>query len=667
MSLIELIVEDSATQLPPGMDEMTLTNGFDVTTWQLCYYPVIELSYSQGNTFALGSTSYLLPDNCIAEGKDTAEGTTATAFRGVKTMDEHDFSESVDSSIGADGDSVSASEAVATASTVTDDSSWTTTLISYYVLAYFFARLGDSLPATTATFTAALDALPPTHQPGDIDDAYAHFFVKWGTHYLGSAYVGGTWRMSTAISSDVYDDLTSQKVSTSVEAKFNAGVVSGDTKATITDNTQHDLNLSENNSLIVFDCVGGTPGTEVSSWMQTVAATPEVLNDVTAISEKTIHPTYTPIWTLVSDQNMQAVMKAAWTDYLSYDRDPDHTLPGRDPVPANTIAQATADGFLSAMLATVNNGDGGETYAYSDAGTSPTSLIGAAGVHIYDTDFTSQSSLLIPVKSGDYYNVQYTPHWGTLTPQPAFQAFPLDLQVGEELPINMQHTMPCDGFATGVINYGGENGTRGYMVGAQLMGDYMTAMVTSSVHWDGNTNVCVMTESFCMPVQQGVPFEVAVTSTYGGVSSSALWTPMGNSSVIGKPVPMEPNQVNYADTNGMLVAQLSVPDANGGAEVEVHYFPLIAVVGYATLTLEMSATEDFASPVPLATASANFSDYSIVPYNSASAIVPQGSWYRCTVAAQSSSVTTSLYWVPIVPATSTLGRRWRAERERRRR
>jgi hypothetical protein len=640
------ILEDSPkTQatLPPGLDNILLTYGFDATIWDFREQQVLELSFDKKASFSLGDTSYAIPDDSMAESVDHASGTTATAFRGIKTVDENDFSESVNASISADeiGLSVSASEAVALKSTVKDDSQWTTTLISYFLHSYRFSRPQPQPSAVTPAFQNAVDALPSDYLSGD--DSFASFFQTWGTHVLTAAHLGGTWRMSTAIHSDVYDSLSSQKVTTSVEASFNSGAEKTDAKTEITNETQHELGITTKNSLIVFDCVGGTPNTDLNTWLGSVTKDMQFLNDATAVNTQEIRPQYTPIWTLVSDSVKSAAMQKAWQDYLGKDRHPDTSLPARITVPVNSVQQAASDGFVTSLMS-ASNPDGGAIFGYTDSSPSPATLVASAAVHVYETASIVHASLVMPVRANDYYNVQYNQTWGDVTPPVAFQPFPLELGARQALALNEPYTAETDGFVTGTIDYV-IDGNRGFLLLQQATADGgSVSLAGASVHQYVNFGVYVPTESFCIPLVKGTAYMVALTSTYGTVEGAATWIPMGSTRVLGTPIARTTGQAYQADTDGMLVAMLSLTDDGhvGG--------PGFEIPAYGSLTLDMSQEADFTDSIQLSGAAVDLSDYHMEPCNSATAIIPQGNWYRATLGSCTTygNFTATLFWYPIV-------------------
>lgn len=637
--------------LPPGLNATVIAHGFDATTWDFLYQPVFVLSYAQQDpdqgigvvTLRHGGqdVTYDVPDGMTVIAQTLASGTETMIFHGRHSIDEDKFSTSVEASLSTTGVSASASFALATTSKIDTNDTQSTTAISYYKQIYTYHR--DAVGSLSPGFVSDIGALPSAYSPAQ-DGLFQAFFKKWGTHFLTAGTFGGNWVMNTFIAESVMDTLDTRDVKSSVSASFNEGVASGSTKTTIEDNTSKSLNLDDKTSQITWHCLGGDSDKEVNDWLNSVDTSIAFLNDTLSLTTDALRPTFTPIWTLAGSSN-QAAVKSAWEAYLPGETDLDDTLPAQINVQPNEIMSAATDGFLGVVIDAGGYGENaGEAYAYSDGNPDPATMRAAASMHRGSVDRMSTSSLLTPVRAGDWYKAGYSVLLPFVPPVIQFQPIALGLGAWEELTVGTVYPgRDVDGFVVGVIAYGWD-GFRGALVGSQELGGVMTPYAISSVHRLADAGTAATTESFCMPVARGTRFTVAAQPTFGIPNVWAHFIPMGPSRKLLPPQAYGANEIDQARAHGILTAYIEVKAGND--------FPDSNVTG--GLALQVAATADFANPATVAQASAQvaigFSD-TIVPFNAASAFVRKGSWFRAALAHNGGgSVTPTVHWTGIVPA-----------------
>jgi hypothetical protein len=289
-------------------------------------------------------------------------------------------------------------------------------------------------------------------------------------------------------------------------------------------------------------------------------------------------------------------------------------------VPVNTNKRAETDGFLSAWFAVANEGDGGEIYAYTDSRPDPKTLRGGAGIHWYKTSHMWHASLFTPVRAQDFYVVGNTPRWGNLPITSLFQPFPLEFGEWETLDVNKPYPKrDRDGFIVATITHV-QDANRGWIIGRQTVGNDLAPCAAASMHVYDRSDSYQYVESFCMPVVKGNDFQIDYTPTYYTPKVTAYWIALGSSH---KMLPLEsrrPNEINAAETNGILIGYLY---AGRSA------MPLFDN-SEGTLNLFTSKTEDFKNQVLVTRTTAQYSDgvEKWIPYNSATAVVHKGTYYR---------------------------------------
>jgi hypothetical protein len=133
-----------------------------------------------------------------------------------------------------------------------------------------------------------------------------------------------------------------------------------------------------------------------------------------------------------------------------------------------------------------------------------------------------------------------------------------------------------------------------------------------------------------MPVVRGSDFKIDFTPTNNAPKCEVYWIPMGPSHHMLSLQHLEVNQINPSDTNGVLMGYAQTDN------------------GVAWLNLEVSETEDFKAPIILNRTTVQNRRDRIVPYNSATAVVPKGAYFRASYASESGSPgKTCVSWVGI--------------------
>src|SRR5262249_24244074 len=288
--------------LPPGLDPVLLTCGFDALSWDFVDPPTFELSFEKGVTIALHRGQeekvYDVPDGMTPIRLYEANGTEAMIFKGVHCIDEEKFRSSIEASVGAFGVNAKVSSSLAKYSKIETDDKLTTTTVGYYKTIYRIRR--DKFDNLSSAFREDLKNLPPSYG-SDNRGQFDNFFHKWGTHFLTTGFFGGIWVMNTIIEESVFDRLDKQDVKTSVEAGFSAGTNKGSARAEIEENTMHSLGLTNKQSKITFHSVGGNSNTDIKDWLKSVDDIMVFLKDAQCMTSDTTRPIFAPVWQLAAE------------------------------------------------------------------------------------------------------------------------------------------------------------------------------------------------------------------------------------------------------------------------------------------------------------------------------------------------------------------------------
>ncbi|MFZ0422390.1 MAG: MAC/perforin domain-containing protein [Xanthobacteraceae bacterium] len=607
---------------------------------------------------SLEGSVYDVPDGITASADSKAGGTEATMFRGLHTIDENKFSTSVEASLDTGETSASASFSLAKTSNVDADTSNTTTVIAYYKVLYSLRRGAPG--ELTADFAKAMANLPDTYAP-DNEASFTTFFQTWGTHYFKSGYFGGSWLMKTVLSTSDIKTLTTEDIKTAIATSFKAGTASGSAKSEIATSTSNSTQNVVNASNITWSCVGGDSDKELNDWLISILKNPNFLMDVTAVTAQPIAPTFNPIWILQTDPQKQDALKQAWQAYLP----PERTLTLPPPIGASTSVdmQVSSDGFLSAGITTGANGDDhGWFDAFTGDGTHPTQRVAGASMQNYDGAEINQSTCFMPVRKGNFYRVDYTQRRNNPSTQATFQPFPLAFGAWQEIGVPLDRLMvtpaKTDGFLVVKVQYDGQNGTYGSVIGAQGTGNPATfkRCGAATVQWYDDTGSYVPVQSFCMPVVQGndycISFEQrdafhsvqmsqmsfgslgipGIPSGGGGYKRFptplvfAHWLPMGGTRRMSPVNDTEIGSGRQAQTDvivfGYLVASFSSPSG------------MMGVIGMSgensrgKLTIEIADNPNFSGSTVIARTSAQCYGGKTLSYNSIAAVIPQGTWWR---------------------------------------
>jgi MAC/Perforin domain len=654
--------------LPPGLDTLLIACGFDPLNWDFVDQSIFELTYEKGLTIALhhgqDEKVYDVPDGFTANRTYEADGTEVMIFKGLHSIDEEKFSLSLQASLSAYGASASASASVAKYSKIETDDKLTTTTVGYYKTIYRLRR--DKFDNLSSAFKDDLKGLPSSYTPdnrGQFDD----FFRKWGTHFLTTGFFGGIWVMNTIIEESVFDRLDRQDIKASVEVGFSDGTDKGSAKIDIEQNTMKSLHLDNRQSKITFHSIGGNSNKEIKDWLISVDDIMVFLKDALCMSADATRPIFTPIWQ-VADELHREALKRAWLEYLPPDKQQDETLPQTVGGQVETNIQAMTDGFLSVLLNVLSSndwgGNRGEVYVFTDGSPHPGTWIAGTGVdnggHM-DPGIGSaegaeipikinQASVFAPIRRGDYYKVGYNRRFGNLNTNVTFQPFPLGFGAWEPLSFNQLYNgRDKDGFVVAAVYHDG--GQWASIIGSQAVNGVLTPCVGS--YMDATVPgwtpfVDVLTTSFCMPVVKGSSFRIDLKLKplvdANAIAKSLFWIPMGPSHRL---LPLDfyrPNETNQAHTHGVVTGYLSWPDDHSKSN---HHptFP-------AVLTIQSALTQNFVNPstVGFATVQGPPPEAAVVPYNTATAFIAKGCWFRASTASQSTGYSATVSWFGIVPA-----------------
>lgn len=638
---------DDSPELPDGLVSVVAA-GFDALKWEFVDDNIFKISYGKHKKVTLrrdnADKKYDVPDGVTVKKSSKQVLAEITTFKGVHSIHQEDFSTSIKTSLGVDGISASTSFSLAKSSRIETDDQKTTTFKSCYVLVYIFTR--NSTKKLSNGFKSDLKGLPTSYEPGNSGnkDKFIKLFQKWGTHYLSKGFFGGSFVVRLVMDARAFEKFSSSEIKTAVDTSYE-GVVNSSTSVEVENKTIDSFKSEDRSTRIEVYGVGGTKSVQqYDDWIASVADSVMFLDDALAVSTTQITPIFTPIWQLADDDDdtpgRQAALQQAWKAYLPPEKQQDDGLPGTIPGQLNVNFLADKDGFLSALASTDNHGDGGEIYARTDRNADPKRQTASASVHQYGEQI-NKASLFTPVRAKEYYTVDYKSRWGTVAVASGmrFQPFPLDFGEWEQLSFGLHYPgRKLDGFVVAWITYN-QDSNRGFVIGSQVVKGQLRPYAGSSVHWYGHNDRHVATGGFCMPVVRGAAFQIDLTITSGSIGGAVFWLPMGSSHRMLEPVDYARDKGNQAGTHGILTGFLSQENNPG------------LVIGASTLTLQTAAAQDFTNPTVLGQATVQYSRERDlwIQYNSATAVVTKGSWFRALVGSASfaSASNATIRWVGI--------------------
>ena len=290
---------------------------------------------------------------------------------------------------------------------------------------------------------------------------------------------------------------------------------------------------------------------------------------------------------------------------------------------------AETDGFLSTWIALAGDGDSAEILAYTDSSPYPQARRSIASIDWRGENRMRNAGVFMPVRAGDHVRVEVIARVGTPSITILFQPFPLAL--GEWSPLKVNTHYPKrnqDGFV--VASMWGGDGDRGWIVGRQ--GQELANCAAASMHQ--YSDFLNGAESFCMPVVRESDFQIDFTATNGAPTGEVYWIPMGASHRMQSLSHPVVNDINRAEMDSILTGYTYTDG------------------GVASLNLEVSETEDFKTPIIINRTTVQNRRDRYVPYNSATAVVRKGTYFRASFAPDKGSNPgdVRLSWVSIVPA-----------------
>ncbi|HEY0156478.1 MAG TPA: hypothetical protein VGF28_04220 [Thermoanaerobaculia bacterium] len=307
------------------------------------------------------------------------------------------------------------------------------------------------------------------------------------------------------------------------------------------------------------------------------------------------------------------------------------------PVQLNTVGQSTTDGFMLATLQENENGDRSFTYGLNDPSSNPSTVRACASQHYYvDEDrYVVNASFLMPAPSGLSYVIGEDTTSGFPSATAQFMALNLQgMQAWQVVALNNPTVATQDGFVVAWVDGSGDDGSRGSITGAQILGVGPSIVAGSSQHLYADGDVFVPCNSFMMPVCNGTTYQINTTITSDNPVFGAAFVPLDPSVFqLGTVTERNAGSIYQAQTDGFLVAYLSANEDGDRASVDLY----------------SNSNQNPVSSAPLASTSIHlYSNADIyVPFNTVTIPVQSGNYYTASFTPTSGNPAIALWWVPI--------------------
>ena len=467
--------------------------------------------------------------------------------------------------------------------------------------------------------------------------------------------MGGTVVMETSVDDSLVESLSEQEITAGIQAGYDGIVNSGKLSVETAFNNSQFLRTHREKVSVRLDVVGGVLSSEddIHQWHNSIFDTPSILFNTPNVNNNFTE--LVAISALVGQaglddriaRNINSLIKA----YMIPAELRDGLLTQAIPVDFNRVSDAKrGDGFYVASVKKKSNGDRGYIKAFSAAGGNPSILRATASQHFFthedDVDHQVPSAALtMPVPKNHASTVVDTAT--ALEPDYSLNFIGLgdvdDSILGEYQKINLDQTYTFEqpGFVVAYIDWGGADGSRGYIVGQQQLPgiDHMIDIVGASEHNFVGSDIIVPTNSFYMPVPAGNSVRVAFFVSAITAIAEAFFIPITNELVELKPVAFRNPDLTYqAQTDGFLTAML-FPRFTGQFEDGDR----------GHVDIYSSPDPNFTGVAPLASTSIHFFGGSdtIVPYGSATIPVAKGNYYKADFKSTALDAQIAMHWIAL--------------------
>lgn len=634
-----------------------IQNGYNALRADFLGKPVFALTYDQGVTVPYGttldnSTDYAVPDGVTTHVVTaTYTSSESTLLETESDYDEY-FSASVSGSMTYMSYSASASSSLAFHGSLFSSKS------SYYALNFgreqvYLARRYDT-SNVLPDFTAALSALPATLEEPGAENAYFTFFDTYGTHYLESGIFGGYYTMETRIDDSLVDSTSERDVTAGVQASFDDMAQSGKLEASMAYGSSSYLSEHESQTSVQIYTNGGMPNDDKNLYFESIFANPILLLSFDD-NQKSV---FQPLSRFIADEVRRSTFDKAIQRYIDGAAEQEGMLGSPHPRDFDEAYKASGDGFVTSTITFKSDGDRGSVLVYSDGFTNPSVVRGAASMHSYASGDcrVKQSTLTIPVRAGEYFNLHWSASHGHTVADASFVPFGFgsDIAFGawQEAPLNEPVVAPSDGFVVAVIQCSSDgDGDRGYILGQQGRdAQSLTTVAATSAHFFKDGDDWIPCQSFVMPVAKGTTYSLPFKITSKQPMATAYFLPVEGEPLI-EPMQARSNKTAYqAETDGFLLAWIDCSKTDGSR---------------GTISVAVSGdAEDLgdAGAVRGITSAHYYQPHNRwVPHNAMMVPVQKGEFYKAVCEKTSEHPAFLLNWVPLKetseapPASTTSG------------
>jgi hypothetical protein len=639
---------------PPPELANYIENAYNAKDGNFLSLPVFALTYTKGQTVNWGSGQRDIPDAVSA----SAASQFYSRQTSVLMEDQADYDRLYSASVNAEYSGVSWSGSVQSSflyhGNMFSSTSSTYALNSFAQSVLTFERRPITAAALTSEFAAALSALPVDISTSPNQAAYFAFFDSYGTHYAQYGTMGGTVVMETEIDDSVFESTTAIEVSASLSVGYQGIVASGKMDVSAAYKSSDFLYKHRNDIRISLNVMGGlySPDESIAAWQQSIYNSPSLLLNV----PNQMKPALTQL-RCVSNlvglvSGLSATVATNIEQLLPAYLTPAYFADGMLGSPRNiAFAQvkqaALGDGFLFGTIQQTNNGDRGYLQGFNDDTANPSVQRACASQHWYmqADDWIGSASMMMPMPKGSYYTATTQTTSGEPQSSLNFVAFGnIDATCfgdWQNVAVNTPIQAPCDGFVVASIDWAGQDGARGTIIGSQwASGATPNAVAGSSQHYYSGSDIIVPTNSFCMPVTKGINYKVALNQTSGTPKGAAYFVPMQDGvAALGGFQQRQAGRTYQAQTDGFLLAFLNAN--NDGDRGQINLFSYANVAELTKLGMLGSTSMHFYTG----------SD-TWVPCNSVTIPVSQGNFYTANYMATSGNPAVSLLWVPVARSKS---------------
>lgn len=494
-------------------------------------------------------------------------------------------------------------------------------------------------------FVAASKALP-VKIDSDKRKEYFNFFDKYGTHYLKRGNVGGIITLETKVTNEFRRSSSDLQITAAIEAGYKGVLRKGSLNVDAAYSSSKFLENNMGEISMSLDVLGGiySKGESIDDWKMSIYNSPIILLNQPQFPNQKVAELETVsrlVEVVTSNKEVMRNIEELIPLYMVDEELNDGIISQFTQLEIEkAYSTEFGNGFFLANLKKEVNGNRAFVEGMDNKGGNPSSVRALASQHYYEHSDTHlpYASFSMPVPARDSKKIVLTNTAGK--PDASFYQVSIgdgyEFEFGEYVAISCdtRYIKDTDGFVVAYVDWGGINGTRGYIEGVQELPEGKVTLAAASQHRYTGSDTIVPCNSFCMPVKENVPFTVVNKPTSGEPKVEAFFVPLKSKVIgLGKCEKRDVNTSFTAHTDGFLLAMIHA-EVNGER---------------GEIVLKSDFDENFKNPLM---ASASVHNYkgsdTIVPYNSAMIPIAKGNVYRAFNCQTSGEPKVELRWFPVV-------------------